>query len=402
VTTTAPPGGTTEAQAANARLTMAAGPSRTHSWRIDVLDAHLLRVGELHPVEPGIVVENNINRDVKRTCSGLVLPKAEAVSLNYFANRLRPVWIEPVGTEYPMGVFVISDASTIRHSWGTSAELSLVDQGLILSMALDRSISFPTGTPVRSAMLAVLGMLALPAYDVDTTDAQLGGTSTWAMGRDTWVRVLNDLAAVAGFNSGFFDNGGTYRLRRAPAAHDDTLPDFDYDSPPRVHADSVVESEATIESPNRYMVISTSGNQTTPVVGVWDVPADAPHSYEKRGYRVISMAERQGLSLADATEAARAKGLQDSDTYQWASFAAAADPRHDTYNVVRWAGALWREQGWSLPLVTGGEHRHELRRSYVAPGATGHLGLDPGMSTETTRVLRQLPTAPAPEPGPRR
>ena len=41
----------------------------------------------------------------------------------------------------------------------------------------------------------------------------------------------------------------------------------------------------------------------------------------------------------------------------------------------------------------GAEHRHELRRSYIAPGATGHLGLDPGQSTETTRVLRQLPIA---------
>jgi hypothetical protein len=365
-------------------------PSRTSGWRLDVLDVHLVRIGELHPVEPGLTVENNINRDVKRTLSGLVIPRTEAVSLNYFANRLRPVWLEG-GAEYPLGVFLISDASTVRHTWGTTAELSLVDQGLILTMLLDRSISFPIGTPVRSAMLSVLGMLNLPAYEVDTTDAALGGAATWAMGRETWVRVLNDLAAVAGFNSGYFDNVGTYRLRRAPAAHDDTLPDFDYDSPPRVYADSIVESEATIESPNRYVVIGTSGNQTTPVVGVWDVPADAPHSYEKRGYRVVSMAERQGLSLADATEAARTKGLQDADTYQWASFAAAPDPRHDTYNVIRWQGALWREQGWNLPLEVGAEHRHELRRSYIAAGTAGILALDPGQSTDTARVLRQLP-----------
>lgn len=378
---------------AEAVLTMAAGPSRSHGWRFDVLDTHLVRVGELHPIEPGVSVENNINRDVKRTCEGLVIARTEAVSLNYFSNRLRPMWLEGDGTEYPMGVFLVADASTVRHSWGTTAELQLVDQGLILTMLLDRSISFPRDTPVRSAMLAVLEMVNLPAYDVDTTDAVLGGVNTWAMGRDSWVRVLNDLAAVAGFNSGYFDNHGTYRLRRAPAVHDDTLPDFDYDYPPRVHADSIVESEATIESPNRYVIISTSGNATTPVVGVWDVPADAPHSYEKRGYRVVSMAERQGLSLADATEAARTKGLQDSDTYQWASFAAAADPRHDTFNVVRWAGALWREQGWSLPLEMGAEHRHELRRTYLAAGTSGIQAINPGQSTETTRVLRQLPSA---------
>lgn len=365
--TVAPP--TTEAL-----LTMRR-PSRVEGFRLDVLDRDLARIGTLGAAAPGVTVENNINRQVKRTVSGLVVPRAESVSLDYFAHRVRPVWLASDGTEWPLGVFLISDASTVRHSWGTSAELQLVDQGLILSQALDRSVSFGAGTTVRSAMAAVLDMAGIDTYVIDSTEARLGGPTTWTLGRDTWVRVLNDLADLAGFNSGFFDNVGTYRLRRAPVAGDDALPDFDYDNPPRVHADSIVESDATIESPNRYIVISTSGN-AAPIAGTWDVPADAPHSYEARGYRVVSLTERQGLSLGQATEAARVRGLQDADTYQWASFAAAPDPRHDTYNVVQWQGVLWREQSWDLPLQAGAEHRHELRRTYQGTGATGHLGLD--------------------------
>jgi hypothetical protein len=376
-------------------LTMSRGPSRTTGFRIDVLDRNLVTVGELHPIEPGISVENNISRDVKRTLSGFVIPRPEAVSLNYFANRARPVWLASDGSEWPLGVFLIADASTVRHSWGTTAELSLVDQGLILSQFLDRSVSFGAGTPVRSAMLAVLGMIGLEHFEVDASEARIGAPLTWALGNDTWIRVLNDLAALAGFNSGFFDNAGTYRLKRAPSVTDDALPDFDYDDPPRVQLDSVVESDATIESPNRYIVISTSG-QAAPVVGVWDVPADAPHSFENRGFRVVSVIERQGLSLAAVTEAARVRGLQDADTYQWASFAASGDPRHDTFNTVRWQGALWREQAWSLDLDPGGEHRHELRRSYTAPGASGRLGLDPGEGPATAAVRRRLPAQGAP------
>jgi hypothetical protein len=131
-----------------------------------------------------------------------------------------------------------------------------------------------------------------------------------------------------------------------------------------VYADSIVQSNATLESPNRYVVISTSGNLPTPVVGVWDVPATAPHSYENRGFRVLAVAERQGLSLVQANDTARVLGQQGADTYQWASFAAASDPRHDTFNTVVWQGAVWREQAWSLALQAGTEHRHELRRSY--------------------------------------
>lgn len=355
-------------------LTMAHGPSRTVGFRLDVLDRHFAKIGELHPVAPGIQVENNINRDVKRTLSGLTIPRLEAVGIDYFANRLRPMWLAGDGSEWPLGVFLISDASTVRHSWGTSAELSLVDQGLILSQAIDRSVSFGPGTLVRTALVQTLEMVGLERFEVDSTDARLGAATTWAMGNDSWIRVLNDLADLAGFNSGFFDNDGIYRLRRAPAAGVEAFPDFDYDHPARVHADSVVESNATIETPNRYIVVSTSGNDA-PIAGVWDVPADAPHSYEARGYRVINLTERQGLSLDQATEAARVRGLQDADTYQWASFSAAPDPRHDTFNVIRWSGVLWREQSWSLDLQAGGEHRHELRRTYDGTGAVHRLGL---------------------------
>ncbi len=348
-----------------ALATMANLPSRSCGFRVDVLSSRLVPIGQLHAIRPGITVENNINRSVKRTMDGLAIARTEAVSLNYFSDRARPMWLLEDGTEYPLGVFLISDASTSRHSWGTSAELTFADQGLILQQLVDRSVGYPPGTSIRDAMLQVANdYLALPSVVVDTTDARLGNPVAWAMGRDTWGKVLNDLADLAGFNSGWFDNWGTFTLRRAPSASDDAPPDFDFDGPDRVYADSIVESNATIESPNRYVVISTSSNES-PVVGTWDVPAEAPHSFENRGFRVLSVTEKQGLSLQQANDAARVRGQQDADTYQWASFAAAPDPRHDTFNVVRWQGANWREQSWSLALEPGGEHRHELRRSYT-------------------------------------
>ena len=384
MTSLAPPGSPTDDL-----LTMRRSPSRTTGFRVDVLDQRLTKVGELHPARPGLSVEQNINRDVKRTMSGFVIPRTEAVSLNFFAHRARPVWLASDQTEWPLGVFLISDASTIRHSWGTTAELSFADQGLILSQSIDRSVGYGAGTYVREAMLAVLAAIGLPAYEVDQTEARLGAHVTWGMGRDSWIRVLNDLADLAGFNSGFFDNSGTYRLRRAPAANDEAVVDFDYDAPPRVYEDSIVESEATLESPNRYVVISTSAN-SAPIFGTWDVPPDAPHSYENRGYRVVSVVERQGLGLAEATEAARIRGLQDADTYQWASFSAAPDPRHDTFNVVRWRGEVWREQSWSLNLDVGAEHRHELRRSYRPSTPAAAAGGLPPIGPSLARLSRTV------------
>jgi hypothetical protein len=356
--------GTSGTPTPEAQLQMAAWRSRTDGYRLDVLNQHLVPIGQLHPIAPGITIDNNINRDVKRTMSGLVLPRAEVASVNYFQNRLRPVHLV-AGQEYPLGVFLISDASSVRHSWGQTAELTLADQGLILSQLLDRSIGYSGGQSVRQAMVEVTEQLALPAVEIDPSEARFGGVATWSMGRDTWQRVLNDLAALAGFTSGYFDNVGTYQLRRAPTTDNMAEADHNYDHPDRVYADSIVESNATLESPNRYVVISTSGNLPTAVVGTWDVPASAPHSYENRGFRVLAVTERQGLSLVQANDTARVLGQQGADTYQWASFAAAPDPRHDTFQTVVWQGAVWREQAWSVGMSAGAEHRHELRRSYL-------------------------------------
>jgi hypothetical protein len=345
-------------------LRTSAWPMRMVGFRLDVLDPELNVVGEAHPLRPGISVEQNINRDVKRTMSGVSVIRSEGL-FDLFHHRLRPMWVLSDGTAFPLGVFVVSDASYLRHSWGRTAEFSLADQGLMLTQLIDRSVGFPAGYPVRSALLAVIEMLGLPSYVVADTGAKLGSPVAWAMGRDTWTRVLNDLADLAGFVSGYFDNAGTFNLRHTPAIGEDSRPDFDYDSPARVYDDSIVESDATLDSPNRYIVLSTSGN-LAPVVGTWDVPATAPHSYENRGYRVVHLTERQGLSLAQAADTARAVGMQDADTYAWASFSAPPDPRHDTFNLVRWNGSIWREQSWTLDLEVGAEHRHELRRSYSA------------------------------------
>ena len=82
------------------------------------------------------------------------------------------------------------------------------------------------------------------------------------------------------------------------------------------------------------------------------------------------IAEKWGFSRTRLDEYAldshaRAAAAQDAGGYQWVSFSAAPDPRHDTFDAVQYLGDIYREQGWSLQVLEGGEHRHDLRRVYA-------------------------------------
>jgi len=73
------------------------------------------------------------------------------------------------------------------------------------------------------------------------------------------------------------------------------------------------------------------------------------------------------LQLSDNSQAqAVAQGLVNRQTiFERVSLTTAPDPRHDSYNVIRWQGSNWLELGWSMALVEGGTMNHLLRRSLV-------------------------------------
>ena len=115
---------------------------------------------------------------------------------------------------------------------------------------------------------------------------------------------------------------------------------------------------------NRFVVVSNDpGSDAEPVVGVYDVPASAPHSIAQRGFVLPKTVDVQVRSQAQATVYARTLGLQQT-VYEVVELSTPVDPRHDAYEVVRWDGVRWLEVSWTMPLVPGGEMRHTLRRAY--------------------------------------
>lgn len=341
---------------------------RSSTFMFELLDNGLNVIGEIDVVSPGVSIQNNINRKIKRTLSNFVLSPAVDRDINPITDRVRVSMIMEDETTWPLGVFLFSDTSVVPLT-GTRGYRagSLTDQSVILDQPTTRTYSFNPGSNIGASIQSMLQGL-IPAYQVEVASIFVPGTEAmvWPAGTSR-LDIVNDLCSAAGYYSLYFDNAGVAIARSVPdlAGVEATLRYGSIDpNEQRVYSGTITMRDDLLEAPNRYIVVSTGMNQQE-VVGFWDIPSTAPNSKENRGYVVATVINKQGIdSNAAATTAAKAYGQSDYSTYSWATFDAAPDPRHDTFDVVAWEGVNYREQSWTLPCIEGGAHKHELRRIY--------------------------------------
>lgn len=336
---------------------------RSATFRFDLLSSDGIALGQVdvQADRPPQVV-NNINRPIKRSMRGLRIPSAAYAEIDTLTERIAPVMVLSNGAEFPLGVFLFADAARYRRTDSLDSDSVLVDQSLILDQATSTSIGYSAGASVRDAVVEQLAAAGFLTVSVDSSARTFGGPVAWPAGTSR-LAVLNELAGMMGAYSPYFDNGGIATVRLVPDLATAT-PDLIYGEDGRIYADTIVETDDLLEAPNRYIAISSDATEE-PVVGVFDVPDDAPHSIANRGFAIASVRDVQGLeNQAAAVDAARAAYAQDSSTFFWADFASAPDPRHDTFDIVAYRGVNYREQAWSLDLVEGAPMTHSLRRIY--------------------------------------
>jgi hypothetical protein len=157
----------------------------------------------------------------------------------------------------------------------------------------------------------------------------------------------------------YFDHNGIMRFRVQVTAA--SMAEVSYEDGLNIYADSIVESDNSLDAPNRFIVIDTS-NTETPIVGVYDVDPGLPYSAFNRGFVTTELIQRQGLgSAAQATQAA-AVAAQEWEIVTTVEFQGPLDPRHDGWTVIEFRGARYLESSWSMTLKEGSPMNHTARR----------------------------------------
>jgi len=350
-------------QASDTELLDLTVSQRAEGFRFELLDSALNKIGDLYPQE-WARIENGTTNAIKRRMN-LRIPPDQYDDVNVLRDRVKPYMVLENGSEYPLGVFMFADGSSPEWSFGKVNDASLFDQGLILGQQLRRPIGFEAGALVTDCMRQVAEIGGINAALLDSSSAVLGSPLSWlAGGSETYASILEQLAKIAGFYSPYFDRNGLLTGRTAidPNTY---YPSLIYAENGRIIAGTIVRSNDLLAAPNVYVVYDNSATGQ-PVLAEYELPDEAPHSIANRGFAVPKIVEAAGIGTVDqALALAKQMAQTEAKAYETVNYQSATDPRHDTFDVLRFLDDLYIETAWAITCKPGGPMEHEIKRVYV-------------------------------------
>lgn len=331
---------------------------RQASFRFNLVDGVTgENLGEIHPIRSASLTHDT-TRTIKRQLS-LELGVTDTAAVNPLRDRVLVYMTFPNGTEYPLGRYMFTDASRELWTSGRLGSMALNDEMFLVDQQIELGID-GVGKSLTSIVSEVLA--GLPVI-LDMEPSPFTSTEAWPIGANRGS-ILESVSVSGDYFSPWFGNDGKLHIIRTfdPAVK---YPDFDWDTGNQVMRESIVETDDLLTAPNRFIVTSNASDDPSTVVSsIVDVPPTAPHSIANRGFALV---ETVDLQLADQSQTdSVATGIANRFTvFERVSLSTVPDPRHDSYNVIRWQGDLWLELAWGMSLVEGGAMSHLLRKAYA-------------------------------------
>lgn len=339
---------------------------RQASYRFALTDgATGENLGDITPFRTA-TLSHDTTRTIKRQLT-LDLGVFDTSIVDALTHRVSVFMTFPSGVEYPLGRYMFTDASRQvftsgipgPHTAGGLGSMTLSDEMFMVDQEIEAGID-GTNKNVSVVMREVLEDFALD-LEIDPTPYLSQGS--WTIGT-TRGSILESLAVEGDYFSPWFGNDNKFHCIRTFNPFG-LIPDFDFDANMKVIRDPIVETDDLLTAPNVFIVVSNaSEDPDVENVGRAEVPATAPHSIANRGFRLPRTFD---LQVGTSTQVqAVAQGLMERfNIFERITLSTPPDPRHDSYNIIRWRGDIWLELGWSLTLTAGGAMAHVLRKTYT-------------------------------------
>jgi hypothetical protein len=342
---------------------------RIDRFRFELCDKELNPIGELHPDRsssvPSIAMDAS-QQSPSRRLSSLTLTPDEAADVDPISDRLRVYMTLQNGAEYRLGTFMFTDDNRPQRAWGSQANFELVDFSFILEQQSTKAYSWGKGGTITLIMFFLLFQAGFKLEQIkvigEEANRGLADAVAWQPG-STWMQMLTDLGALVGFGPPWFDRDGNIFIDHVPdpSLVQPTVPA--YGPGTRVIADSIVMTNDLLAAPNDFAVYDSGTDRLR--VGRYELPASAPHSYQRRGFRVGMAESAQGGETQAQLNAAAAKLARRTDVFKTVTFNSTIDPRHDVYDVYDFEAedGIDRvlEVAWNMELRSGGQMQHTAR-----------------------------------------
>jgi hypothetical protein len=319
--------------------------------------------GFLNPVRNRVPrLSHDSSRTISRSVE-LTFTPSDTIKFDPLRDRvLISMWLSD-GTTWPLGRYMSTDKTTLIITSGDMATVQLVDEMFIVDQKLSSGFlpeSFlNAGASIYEAIIELLRPTGLP---IDIEFSPFNTFSSWDIGISR-MSALKNLCVEGGYLMPWMGNDGRMKIIRSfdPLTR---IPSTDIDTNSRAFRDSIAKTDDLLNAANQFVVVSNSGLEAGPVVGIYTIPANAPHSVENRGfiipdvYDVVAQTPAQAVTIAETI-------AQQQVIFERVELDTPIDPRHDGFDVVRWAGENWLELAWIMELVEGGSMSHTLQKVYT-------------------------------------
>ncbi len=338
---------------------------RSATFRFDIVDAVTGYRRRVHPLRgTAPTLSHDTKRTIKRTLTNLQLDRDDTAVFSSTSSRLE-VSMFVRGESYPIGRYVPAAQSRTIRTRGTLSSVTFYDEGVIVDQELDTSFGPQLPFVVESVPSLINRLLTPLPIKFHVASSPYTSSGAWSVGTRRG-QAVETLARDGDYLSPWFDHTSTMRFIRSfdPATE---LATFDLDAGNRVFRDRIIESDDLTTAPNRFVVVGNGAGAVgtdTEIVGVADVPASAPHSIINRGFIIPASITLQIDTSDQAGAVARNLALRNTVVEQ-VELLTPPDPRHDSYDVLRWRGHHWLETAWSLTLAEGQPMQHVAQRAYT-------------------------------------
>lgn len=302
-------------------------------------------------------ITHDTSQSTKRQLT-IALDVRDTANIDPVTDRIQP-WVT-IGNDapWPLGRYMFTDETDALSSGGDRGVFSLFDEGFAIDQQL--SETFSSTASVDAAVIDLVRQVSFIKFTLEPTPFQ--ATGAFPLGQ-TRGQALDAYTTQGDYFPYWMGNDSFFHMIRTmdPAME---IPDFDYDENPRVTRDSGTKTSDLLRAPNRFVVVGNSSSAASaPIVGTYDVPPTAPYSIANRGFVIPDTRNTQLTSTAQAIAMARNLGIRQT-IFERLSFTTPFDPRHDSYNIIRFRGDNWLELRWTATLVPGAQMQHTVRKSY--------------------------------------
>lgn len=316
-------------------------------------------LGDITPLRSA-TLSHDTTRTIKRQLN-IALGSVDTSAIVAISARINVFMVFPDGTEYPLGRYMFTDTSRAVYTAGRLGNFVLNDEMFLVDQQITTGLN-GIGHSVNSVIQETVQGLGI---SMDMASSPFTSMESWGIGNGRG-QMLESLSVSGDFFSPWFGNDTKLHFIRTfdPATQ---IPDFDFDANTKVMREPIIETDDLLTAPNVFIVVSNSSDSlaNAAVVGRYDVPPSAPHSAANRGFVIAQVSDLQLTDSAQAGAVATGLGIRQT-IFERVTLTTPPDPRHDSYNVIRWQAANWLELGWSMTLVEGAPMNHLLRKSYLA------------------------------------